>query len=404
VTITAPPRPTTTTTVPAAAPVVEPAVRRRWAGQVLRNYGLSRLLVLAAAFVATLATKDPGAGPWPKIPGPHIALFRALARWDGAWYINIAQHGYHHSTIPPGGDAGYAFFPFYSWLIRAVSWTTFSSTLIVALVLATLFGAIGALLVYAITAELFDDKVALRAATLFCFFPGAFVLSMAYTEALTIAAAAGAILAMWRHRWVLAGLLGAVAAMTRPTGAVLVLAAAWCAWRAWKRGEGRRAWLAPVLTAAGTGVIIVYQWALTGHPLEWLRVETRTWHDHSGFTFQVVQRFLTFIHSGTLGFQQGDLNDLVWSTGFLIAGIGAYLMWKRRLPAELMIFGLGALLFAASSFNVGDRPRPLFIAFPVVIAIAASVSGWRWKVVLTLSALALLAMSLMTFMTLAAVP
>jgi hypothetical protein len=32
------------------------------------------------------------------------------------------------------------------------------------------------------------------------------------------------------------------------------------------------------------------------------------------------------------------------------------------------------------------------------------VSGWRWKVVLTLSALAMLAMSLMTFMTLAAVP
>ena len=79
-------------------------------------------------------------------------------------------------------------------------------------------------------------------------------------------------------------------------------------------------------------------------------------------------------------------------------------MWKRRLPAELMIFGIGTILFAASSYNVGDRPRPLFIAFPAVIAIAASVSGWRWRVVLTLSALVLLAMSLMTFMTLAAVP
>jgi hypothetical protein len=404
-TITAPPRPTAPLTTPAAPPVVEPAVERRhWVGRVLRSFGLSRLLVLGAAFVATLATKDPGAGPWPKIPGPHIALLRTLARWDGAWYIDIAQHGYHHSAIPPGGDAGYAFFPFYSWLIRAVSWMSFSSPLVIAVVLATLFGAIGALLIYVITAELFDDKVALRAATLFCFFPGAFVLSMAYTEALTIAAAAGALLAMRRQRWVLAGLLGAVCAMTRPTGAVLVLAAAWCAWRAWRRGEGRRPWAAPALTAAGTGVIVVYQWALTGHFLDWLRVETRTWHDHSGFTLQIVQRFWNFVQSGHLGVQRGDLNDLVWSTGFLLAGIGIYLMWKRRLPAELMIFGIGAILFAASSYNVGDRPRPLFIAFPVVIAIAASVSGWRWRVVLTLSALALLAMSLMTFMTLAAVP
>ena len=167
---------------------------------------------------------------------------------------------------------------------------------------------------------------------------------------------------------------------------MLVLAAAWCAWRAWRRGEGRRPWAAPALTAAGTGVIVVYQWALTGHFLDWLRVETRTWHDHSGFTLQIVQRFWNFVQSGHLGVQQGDLNDLVWSTGFLLAGIGIYLMWKRRLPAELMIFGIGTILFAASSYNVGDRPRPLFIAFPAVIAIAASVSGWRWRVVLTLSA------------------
>ncbi len=270
--------------------------------------------------------------------------------------------------------------------------------------LATLFGAIAALVIWLITAELFNEQVAFRAATLFCFFPGAFVLSMAYTEALTIAAAAGALLAMRQRRWLLAGGLGAVAAMTRPTAAVLVLAAAWCAWQAWRRGEGRRPWVAPALTAAGTATIAAYQWALTGHPLEWLRVETVTWHDHSGFTVDVVHRLVTFLQSGTLGFGMGDLNDLVWSTGFVFAAVGAWLLWRRRFPAELMIFGIGALVFAASSFNVGDRPRPLLVAFPVVIAIAASVTGWKWRVVLILSAVALLAMSLMTFMTLAAVP
>ena len=401
-TITAPPRPTTT--APVAAPPAAPTVERRWVGRVLRNYGLSRLLVLAAAFVATVAMKDPGAGPWPRIPGPHVALLRTLARWDGSWYVDIAQHGYHHYAIPPGGDAGYAFFPFYPWLIRVVSWATLSSPLVVALVLATLFGAIAALVIWLITAELFNEQVAFRAATLFCFFPGAFVLSMAYTEALTIAAAAGALLAMRQRRWLLAGGLGAVAAMTRPTAAVLVVAAAWCAWQAWRRGEGRRPWVAPALTAAGTATIAAYQWALTGHPLEWLRVETVTWHDHSGFTVEVVHRLVNFLQSGTLGFGKGDLNDLVWSTGFVVAGVGAWLLWRHRFPAELMIFGIGSLVFAASSFNVGDRPRPLLVAFPVVIAIAASVTGWKWRAVLFLSALAMLAMSLMTFMTLAAVP
>jgi hypothetical protein len=370
---------------------------------VLRAYGLSRLLVIATALVAT-AGRDPGAGPWPPIPGPHVALLRALARWDGAWYLDIAQHGHHHVNIPPGGDAGFAFFPFFPWLIRAGSWLTQGSPLVVALLLATVLGGVAALLIWVLAARAFDEQVADRAAVLFCFFPGSFVLSMAYTEALTIAAAAASILALTRRRWVLAGVLGAVATMTRPTATVLIVAAGWCALVAWRRGEGNRPFVAPTLTSLGAGTVLFYEWAQTGHPLEWLHVEHVTWHDHSGFTFDIVHRFVNFVQSGTLGFGVGDLNDPVWAGGFLLALIGAWLVVRKRLPMVLAIYGLGALLFAASSFNVGPRPRPLLVAFPVIIAVAASVRGWRWRAVLVASGLGLVAMSLLTFLTLAAVP
>jgi hypothetical protein len=386
-----------------AATVASPAIDTRWVGRVLRTYGLSRLLVLAAALVAT-AGSDPGAGPWPPIPGPHVALLRALGRWDGAWYIDMAQHGYHHVNIPPGGDASYAFFPFYPWLIRAESWLTHGSPLVIALLLATVLGGVGALLIWVLTAQAFDERIAYRAATLFCFFPGSFVLSMAYTEGLTIAAAAGAILALTRRRWVLAGALGAVAAMTRPTAAVLIVVAGWSAVAAWRRGAGARPFVAPALTTAGAATVVVYQWVLTGHPFEWLHVEQVTWHDHSGFTVDIVHRFENWVQTGILGFGVGDLNDPVWAGGFVLALIGAWLLVRRRLPAELTIYGFGALLFAVSSFNVGPRPRPLLLAFPVIIAAAASVRGWWWRVVVVASALGLLAMSLLTFLTLSAVP
>lgn len=375
-----------------------------WVGRVLRTFGLSRLLVLGAALVATLSTRDPGAGPWPAIPGPHSAVLRTLARWDAAWYIDMAQHGYHHVSIPPGGDASYAFFPLYPWLVGATSWLTHGSPLVVALLLATVFGAVGALLIWYLTRSLFDETIAYRAATLFCFFPGSFVLSMAYTEALTIAAAAGALLALIRRRWVLAGVLGAAAAMTRPTTAVLVLAAGWCAVQAWRRGEGLRPFVAPALTASGTVLVIVYQWVLSGHLFEWLRVEQRTWLDHSGFTFQVVDRFWNFARHGPLNFGIGGMNDLVWTAGVIVAAVGVWLLWRARLPAVLNIYAVGALAFAASSWNVGPRPRPLLVAFPILIAIAASVRGWAWRAVIVASAVGLVAMSLLSFLTLAAVP
>lgn len=390
------PRPASETTAPA-----RPAP---WTRRVLRTYGLSRLLVLAAAFIATLSTRDPGAGPWPRIPGPHVALLRTLARWDSSWYLDIAQHGYHHVSVWPGGDSSFAFFPLFPWLVRALSFVTLGSPLLAALVLATALGAVGALLIWRLTAQIFGDEVAYRAAALFCFFPASFVLSMAYTEALTIAAAAGCLLALSRRRWILAGGLGAAAAMTRPTAAVLIVAAAWCAVSAWRRGEGNRPFWAPVLTAAGTAFVIGYQWVLSGHPFEWLHVETQAWHDRSGFTVDAVHRFFSYVSAPTFSFGIGGLNDLVWTTGFIVAAIGAVLMVRRRLPAPLLIYGFGALLFAVSSFDVGPRPRPLLVAFPIIIAIAASARGWVWRVVIVASAAGLLALSLVSFLTLSAVP
>jgi hypothetical protein len=391
--------------LPRTAPEISaPPLQAPWIRRVLRTYGLSRLLVLGAALVATITTRDPGAGPWPQIPGPHLSLLRTLARWDGAWYLDIAQHGYHHVSVWPGGNSSFAFFPLFPWLVRALSWLTLGSPLVAALVLTTVLGAVGALLIWRLTAQIFGDEVAYRAATLFCFFPASFVLSMAYTEALTVAAAAGCLLALTRRRWVLAGGLGAAAAMTRPTAGVLVVVAVWCAWSAWRRGEGWRPLWAPALTAAGAAVVMIYQWVLSGYPFEWLRVETQSWHDRSGFTFDAVHRFVDFVTAPSLSFGLGGLNDLVWAGGFVVAVVGAVLMVRRRLPAPLLIYGFGALIFAVSSFDVGPRPRPLLVAFPIIIAIAASVRGWAWRVVLVASAVGLVALSLVSFLTLSAVP
>src|SRR6478735_5296717 len=86
-------------------------VRRRGRGlvQALVLYGLSRLLVLAAAIPAAWRG-DPGAGPWPQISGGSH-LERVFAQWDGAWYLWVAGRGY-----PSAGEyhrhlSDVAFFP-----------------------------------------------------------------------------------------------------------------------------------------------------------------------------------------------------------------------------------------------------------------------------------------------------
>lgn len=366
---------------------------------------LSRLLVLATAAYAAIVLRDPGAGPWPGIPGPSMGVLRALGRWDSAWYLDIARHGYHvQPSNAMGPEAIYAFFPFFAWVVRVVSWLTFSPPLVIGLALGVVFGGVATVLVFMLVADVYGEAAARRAAALFCFFPGAFVLSMAYAEPLMLALAAGALLAYARRRWVPAGVLGALAVMTRPNAAVLIVAFAWCAVVAARRGEGRRQLVAPALTAAGLAVVVLYQWVETGHLLEWIRVEHQAWGDHLGVTLAALQRFVGFLTSGPIGLHEGQLNDLVWAGGWVIGLIGACFLVRSRLPLVLKVYGVAALVFACLSYNVGPRPRLLLSAFPVVVAFAVTTRGRSFRALLVASAVGLVALSLVTFTTLAAVP
>src|SRR5205823_11148474 len=107
-------------------------------------------------------------------------------------------------------------FPVFGWVIRGFSWLTFSSALITALTIALVFGAAATLFVYMLVADACGAAAGRRASALFCFFPGAFVLSMASAASLMVAAVTGALLAYTRRRWVPPGVPGAAAAMTRP--------------------------------------------------------------------------------------------------------------------------------------------------------------------------------------------
>ena len=365
----------------------------------------SRLVVLAGAVFAAVVLRDPGAGPWPGIPGPQVGVLRALSRWDSAWYLDIASHGYHHSPSNPiGSDAVYAFFPLFAWVVRVVSWITFTSPLVAGLTLAVVFGGVATVFVYMLVDDTYGVVAARRAAALFCFFPGAFVLSMAYAESLMLALATGALLAYARRRWVTAGALGALAVITRPNASVLIIAFLWCAVVAVRRGDSRRQFIVPAVTAAGLAFIVLYLWIDTGHLFQWIRVEHQTWNDHLGISLQALHRFIDFVTSGPIGVHEAQLNDLVWAGGWVIGLIGAWLLVRSRLQLVLKVYGAAAFVFACLSYNVGPRPRLLVSAFPVVIAFAVTIRGRSFRWLLFASAVGLAALSVLTFATLAAVP
>ena len=238
---------------------------------------------LSAAYVAArVSTVLPVATAlWMRDPSRQ--LLDVLVRWDGEWYLNIAEHGYppldpYLATDVPGDLSGNgAFFPLYPMLIRVASQVGDLTPSFAALLLSFAGGLAATLLCYVLMRHIAGDGAATRAAVLFAFFPGSFVFSMAYAEAITIAVAMACLLALLERRWLLAGVMTALATATRPNAIALVIPCAWAAVVHLRRTGQVSALAAPLLAPVGFLGHLAFLWWRTGEPLAWFIIQREGW-------------------------------------------------------------------------------------------------------------------------------
>lgn len=384
----------------------------RWLGPAVVKpvavFVASRVLVLVTAMVAThrFATRgaNPGRGPWPQLPGTSHPLLATLARWDSAWYVGIARVGYPSIGSLRHYPKQFAFFPLLPALIRWTSQITGLSPITAGILVSLTAGAVASVAVWHLTSALAGRAAADRAVLLVCFFPAAFVFSMPYAEGLIIAGVAGSLLAAHRHRWLWAGVLGSMVTAARPNAAVIVLALGWAAFRAVRdRREWRAIW-APVLSTAGILTGFGYLWFRTGDQLAWLNSEKFGWHDRVDWGVHTLRRTFDMVLSPHASLQPTGLLDLLAFAGVVFTVVGVVYLLRWDPPTSLLIYAIGAVGLAAASENIGLKPRLVLGAFPLIIALAVGVRGWAFRVLLAVSAVALVALSFVTFSNLSAAP
>jgi hypothetical protein len=184
--------------------------------------GLTVLAVAAMGTIPhTLTPVDPDGWPSPAYTGStlHIAA-TAFERADGLWFLRIADGGYR------ADDGSAAFFPLYPLAIRGVSWLAGGHPLFAAFLVSNL-AFLGALIVlYRLVEREHSTRVARTSVLLVALFPTAFFFIAPLSESLFLLLAVSSFAAARSRRWVLAGLLGALAAGTRIVGIVMVAALA----------------------------------------------------------------------------------------------------------------------------------------------------------------------------------
>ena len=164
-------------------------------------------------------------------------------RWDASHYLSLAKDGY---TATGDGRFSIVFYPLYPWLVRAVAFVCrsyFGAALLVSGVASICAGLLLRRLV-----ELDQPaKVARLTVWFLLIFPTAYFLHIGYTESLFLALVLGCLLAARKQVWAIAGVLGALACLTRVNGLLLVptlLVEAWLQYRQTRRIDWRWLWIA----------------------------------------------------------------------------------------------------------------------------------------------------------------
>ncbi|MFV0306267.1 MAG: glycosyltransferase family 39 protein [Desertimonas sp.] len=370
-------RPSATTQTAERTETAPPATQARW-GSWHRAlivgaaaYVVSRLCVLVGAGVraSQLAVEANQAGvPHPGSPG-RLA-FETFTLWDARWYLEIVRGGYPAVIPEPITfhqlEARAAFFPLYPMLVGAVDTVLPGGDVLAAVGLNVVLGLAATFLVGLLARRLFDDTVAERAMVLFAVFPGSFVLSFAYSEALLIVLAALCLWWLLDERWILAGLAAALATASRPNAVALIAACVVASFLAVRRRRDWRSLWAPLLSPIGLIAFHVYLAIHTGERSAWFRVQREAWKEGTSFGATAVKNTLEFVTEPL----SSPTNAVTFATLVALA-FGLWALRRYPLPWPMIAYVVVVVALMLAPATVTARPRFLFTAFPLIISSAA---------------------------------
>jgi Gpi18-like mannosyltransferase len=299
-------------------------------------------------------------------PGVHYAasanpLLAVWGRWDAEHYLGIAKNGYSGTE--------FAFFPLYPALIKIVGSFT-GSDLVAGLIISNAASFLGLLYLYKLIEHEYNRHVAQRATFYVSIFPTAIFFSAVYSEALFLFLTVASFYYVRERRWVMAGVFGYFAALTRSEG-ILLAAPLFIEWAIAAKEGGReffRYWVDDVvkpllglaLVPLGIVTYMAYLWVVTGDPLKFSHVQAH-WGRHFALPWDSIGNSITKLshaHTQTVANQSLEL-------AFTTLMVVALFLGLRRLRLSYSIYMALSILVPMSTSSLMSMPRFALVLFPM---------------------------------------
>ena len=306
-------------------------------------------------------------------------------RWDALNYQKLAVQGY--SAV---GDMRptMVFYPLFPWTTRLLALVV-NDYLVSALLVSTLASIAAGILLYRLVQLDFSRATASLAVWFLFIFPTSYFLHIGYTESLFLMLALGCVLAARTGRWMVAGLLGAFACLTRATGLVLVPALLIEAGHQyWTTRRWNWQWLCVAIVPLGFGGYLWLNYHTAGDPFAFLPIRKEFYYISLAPPWTGVREAIGSLNRTPAQAQIVGVQECLFiALGFVCT----ILSWIKLRPIYSVWMTGNWLLFTSVSF-VASVPRYTLTMFPIFFLFAILARRRLWLVIITVWSLLYLAL------------
>lgn len=326
----------------------------------------------------------------------YCGIFEDGVSWDafaGAWkqydawhYLGLAERGYS-GYLEDGKPLFVVFFPLYPWLVRLLHLVIPDYHLCGLLLSGAAY--VGSCCILArLACEEFGRDVSKLSLAFLSAYPFAFFFASLHTEGLFLLLSLSCFTCIRRHRYPLAGLFGALAALTRMQGVLLALVAfaEYCTsehpldklknrrWSAlWRDLWGKLFWMA--VMGAGTLVYLGLNYTVTGNFFQFTIYQQERWSQGSAFFLSSLSKLWHGFLSPSQGYE-----FVAWTTWgpqlvLFVFCVAALLYAVRRLPPVWTLYFVICVYLNYSLNNPLSCGRYIACAFPLPVSLA--IAGQR---------------------------
>jgi Gpi18-like mannosyltransferase len=358
-------------------------------GKLILIASVIRFLWVAIGFISYASVSNPNVNDL----GLDTVYFKYVAApfayGDVNWYMDIAQNGYEQKPFTTDEKSNWAFYPLWPLILRLGNLIV-PNMLLWGMIASTTFFLGAIFYLYRLILLDFEEEVAFHTVLLVILFPVAYFTFRPGPESAFLFLVVASLYYARRKTWVLAGLLAALATLTRFQGLLLLFPFLFIYMRQFKTVKKHDPGiLSLLLVPISQFLFMLHLYFKSGNLFAGFLIQ-KAWDNELSFPMHGVIKF--FFRPHLISYYGWDLAILSVLFILLALGITVYLTRKPGIPPEYLVYTILSLLLIVSRDNTNASLRYMLPVFPLFLGLAFWVIHNKWiyhLVVYTFTALQL---------------